>query len=120
MIAIWDSRYSVGNALSDAEHRQVISILNEIDVARSVSAPRVVVEKALETLVRTVDAHFSRDEEPRGDHMAIAAAARRLLDNWRSHTPNTLERRVLVNFAKRWIAHIGRREGTLPAQRMAG
>jgi hypothetical protein len=120
MIAIWDPRYSVGNALSDAEHRQVISILNEVDVARSVGAPRIVVEKALETLVRTIDGHFARDEDVRGDHLAIASAARRLLETWRDGSRPALERRVLVNLAKRWIAHIGLREGTLPAQQMAG
>jgi hypothetical protein len=120
MIAIWDPRYSVGNALADAEHRQVISILNEIDVARSVGAPRIVVKMALETLVRTIESHFTRDREPQGDHLAIASAARRLLDAWHENSHAALERRILVNLAQRWIAHIGRRQGTLPAQRLAG
>ncbi len=120
MIAIWDVRFSVGNALADAEHRQVISILNEIDVARSVGAPPEVVGKALESLVRGIDAHFAHDEPPRSDHLAIAASARRLLESWRSGTPNALERRVLVNLARRWIDHMGRHEALPPSQRMAG
>ncbi|WP_096703918.1 hypothetical protein [Magnetospirillum sp. 15-1] len=120
MIAIWDARFSVGNVQADAEHRQVISILNEIDVARSVGAPPEVVEQALETLVRTIVIHFAHDEAPRSDHMAIIASARRLLDSWRNGTPGALERRVLVNLARRWINHMGRRESAPPSQRMAG
>ncbi|WP_148207269.1 hypothetical protein [Paramagnetospirillum magneticum] len=120
MIAIWDNRYSVGHARVDAEHRQVISLLNEIDVARSVGAPPVVVEMALETLLRTIVAHFARDEVPQGDHMAIIASARRLLDGWRGGKPEALERRALVNLARRWIGHMGRREASLPSQRMVG
>lgn len=120
MIAIWDARFSVGNALADAEHRQVISILNEIDVARSVGAPPEVMGKALETLVRAIDAHFAHDPAPRGDHLAIAASARRLLESWKDGLPNALERRVLVNLARRWINHMGRRESLPPSQRMAG
>jgi len=120
MIAIWDNRYAVGNAQVDAEHRQVINILNEIDVARSVGAPPEVVEMALETLVRTIVAHFARDDAPRSDHMAVIASARRLLDSWREGKPDALGRRVLVNLARRWIDHMGRRESTTPSQLMAG
>ncbi|EME70565.1 hypothetical protein H261_07358 [Paramagnetospirillum caucaseum] len=120
MIAIWDTRFSVGNALADAEHRQVISVLNEIDVARTVGAPPEVVEKALETLARTIDAHFARDDTPRSEHLALSASARRLLDSWRNGAPGALERRVLVNLARRWIDHMGRHEGAQPSQRLAG
>lgn len=120
MIAMWDVRFSVGNALADAEHRQVISILNEIDVAMKVGAPAVVVEKALETLARTIDAHFAHDEQPRGDHAAISASAHRLLEAWQAGRHGTLERRVLVNLARRWIDHMGRRESPASSQRMAG
>jgi hypothetical protein len=121
MIAMWDARFSVGNALADAEHRQVISILNEIDVAMKVGAPPVVVEKALETLARTIDAHFAHDERPRGDHAAISASAHRLLEAWKAGRHGTLERRVLVNLARRWIDHMGRQESSPSlSQRMAG
>ncbi|CUW38356.1 conserved protein of unknown function(Haemerythrin-like, metal-binding,2-61) [Magnetospirillum sp. XM-1] len=120
MIAIWDTRFSVGNALADAEHRQVISILNEIDVACRVGAPPEVMGKALESLAQSIDAHFAHDTPPRSDHLAIAASARRLLEAWRSGTPNALERRVLVNLARRWIDHMGRQEAAQPSQRMAG
>ncbi len=120
MIAIWDSRFSVGNALADAEHRQVISILNEVEIARSVGAPPEVVEKALESLVRTINTHFARDHAPRGGHAAMAASAQRVLDSWRNHIPGALDRRVLVNLARRWIDHMGRHESFTPLQRLAG
>jgi hypothetical protein len=120
MIAIWDSRFSVGNALADAEHRQVISILNEIHVACSVGAPPEVIEMALESLVRNIDAHFARDTAPCGEHGAIAASAHRIRASWQAGAHNALGRRTLVNLARRWIDHMGRRENTPSAQRLAG
>ncbi len=120
MIAIWDSRFSVGNALADAEHRQVISILNEIDVARSVGAPSEVVGMALESLVRNISAHFVRDKSPCGEHTAIAVAAHRIRASWQAGAGNALERRTLVNLARRWIDHMGRRENVHTPHRLAG
>lgn len=120
MIAIWDSRFSVGNALADAEHRQVISILNEVEVARSVGAPPEVIGMALESLVRTIDAHFARDRSPCGEHNAIAASAHRIRASWQAGACNTLDRRTLVNLARRWIDHMGRRESVPTLHRLAG
>jgi hypothetical protein len=120
MIAIWDSRFSVGNALADAEHRQVISILNEIHVACSVGAPPEVIGMALESLEWTIDAHFARDRYPCGEHSAIAAFTRRIRASWKAGDHDALSRRTLVNLARRWIDHMGRREHLPTTHRMAG
>ncbi|KIL97385.1 hypothetical protein CCC_00446 [Paramagnetospirillum magnetotacticum MS-1] len=120
MIAIWDNRYTVGNALADAEHRQVISLLNEIDVARSVGAPPEVIGKALETLVRSIESHFAGDQPPQREHAAIIMSARRLLTSWQSRAPGAIERRALINLARRWFDHMGRNERVMTSQRLAG
>ena len=39
MIAHWDDGYGIGRAVSDAEHRMVIDLLNELEVAITVGAP---------------------------------------------------------------------------------
>ncbi|RAU22877.1 hypothetical protein CU669_05700 [Paramagnetospirillum kuznetsovii] len=133
MIAIWDNRLSVGDAAIDAEHRLVLNLLNELDVAFAVNAPPVVVEKALEALVRAVDRHFARDADepvgPVGRHLAFATKVARLLDNWRQGDHRAIDRRSLLDLGRRWIDHMGYRESPgVPArsrgmdmeQRLAG
>lgn len=120
MIAIWDAHLSVGDPLLDAEHRRVVALLNELGVALAVGAPALVVEKALETLVRTIDTHFARDERMVGEHVALSASAHRLLEEWRHGRREVLDRRALVGLAGRWIAHMGRREAAEPVCRLAG
>ena len=123
MIAIWDNRLSTGNTAIDAEHRLVLNLLNELNVAFTVQVPRVVIQKALETLVRAVDRHFARDglptvgtgrDSPIRDHAAFSVAVHRLLNDWRDGTLQTIDRRTLVSLGSRWIDHMGRREAATP------
>lgn len=123
MIAIWDQRLSVGDPVIDSEHRQVIALLNEIDVALSVAAPAQVVDRALDALTRAIDRHFMPENpvEPAGprvgEHAALAAGAHRLLQAWRTGHRDDVDRRALMTLASRWLSHIGRRErqGRRPA-----
>lgn len=118
MIATWDNRLAIGDTAIDAEHRMVLNLLNELHVAFTVRAPRVVVQRALETLSRTVDRHFARDgltESRYGEHEAFAAMIHRLLADWRDGEIQEIDRRTLMNLAHRWIDHMGRRE--TPARR---
>jgi hypothetical protein len=111
MIAIWDHRLAMGNSAIDAEHRLVLNLLNELAVAASVDAPRLVVEKALETLVRITDRHFARDGQVRvPNHVAFAQAVHRLLDDWRNRRLARLDRRALLRLGQRWLGHMGRHE----------
>ncbi|CAA7624526.1 conserved hypothetical protein [Candidatus Terasakiella magnetica] len=127
MIVIWDNRLSVGDVVLDAEHRRVVSLLNELDVALTVNAPAVVVEKALEALTRAIDSHFQRDAETGrvGEHAALAARAHRLLQDWRCGN-HVVDRRSLMTLGQRWVSHIGRREirtsfrlASIPEHRLA-
>lgn len=114
MIAIWDNRLSIGNAAIDGEHRLVLNLLNELEVAFAVTAPAVVVEKALEALVNAVDRHFARNESraegPMGRHVAFSAKVHRLLRQWRDGDRQCIDRRVLLDLGRRWIDHMGCRE----------
>ncbi len=119
MIAIWDNRLSTGDDAIDAEHRLVLSLLNELHVAFTVKAPRVVVQKALEALVRAVDHHFARtdlasvgsdERHAIGEHAAFAVTVHRLLEDWRSGTLQAIDRRTLMHLGGRWIDHMGRHE----------
>lgn len=114
MIAIWDNRLAIGDAAIDAEHRHVLNLLNELDVALSVKAPEVVVEKALETLVKTVERHFARDRRrglgPPAVHAAFTAKVQRLLADWRAGDHRAVDHRVLLGLGRRWLDHMGRSE----------
>ena len=123
MIAIWDSRLSTGDAAIDAEHRLVLNLLNELHIAFTVKAPRVVVQKALEALVGAAERHFSRTgpvfgspanrAEPGaviGEHAAFAATVHHLLADWRAGSLQAIDRRTLMNLGRRWISHMGRHE----------
>ncbi|MBV5325996.1 MAG: hypothetical protein J0626_12465 [Rhodospirillaceae bacterium] len=111
MIATWDNRLMTGDRAIDAEHRVVLNLLNELHVASTVRAPMVVVQKALESMTGIVDRHFARcGPSPGGDHTAFAAAVHRLAADWRSGAIRDLDRRTLMNLARRWIDHIGRHE----------
>ena len=126
MIAIWDQRLSVGDATLDAEHRQLINLLNEIDVALTVRAPREVIERALVTLADSIERHLLIGGVRSGEHVALISKARRLLEDWRQGLSLSLDRRVLMNLAQRWIAHMGRAERpyasavNIQQQRLAG
>jgi hemerythrin len=116
MIAIWDNRLAIGDTAIDAEHRLVLDLLNEMHVAFTVRVPKVVVLRALETLARTVDRHFARDSFGTPDiaeHAAFASMVHRLLADWRSGETQEIDRRTLMNLARRWIDHMGRRETRL-------
>jgi len=116
MIAIWDQRLSVGDGSIDAEHRQVINLLNEIDVALTVQAPREVIERAIEALVVAIERHFSvHGTFLTGEEMTLLTSARRLFAEWREGRRLTLDRRVLTHMAARWVGHMGRR-----TERMSG
>ena len=91
----------------------VLNLLNELHVAFTVRVPKVVVLRALETLARTVDRHFSRDDlagARHTDHAAFVAMVHRLLADWRDGSIQQIDRRTLMALARRWIDHMGRHE----------
>ncbi|MFD2232611.1 bacteriohemerythrin [Phaeospirillum tilakii] len=112
MIAIWDSSLSVGDGILDAEHRLVVDLLNELDVALAVGAPFAVVEMALDALGRAVARHFARSAEPHppGEHDRILGRVRQLQQAWGLGQRQRLDHRALLELGRRWIAHIGRHE----------
>jgi len=121
MIAVWHERLSVGDRLIDAEHRRVINLLNEIDVAVRVGAPGAVIEQALRRVVRHIDDHFHADgEHGPPAHSMIRLHARRLLDDWRAGHTGDINRRRLRRLADSWIGHFGRYESHPKADALYG
>lgn len=112
MIAIWEASLSVGDGAVDGEHRLVMNLLNELDVALTVKAPFTVIDKALEALDRGVTRHFARSATPTPtrEHAYIQSRVRQLRLAWSTGQPGGLDRPALMEVGRRWIAHIGRSE----------
>jgi len=112
MIAIWDASLSVGDGTIDGEHRLVMNLLNELDVALAVGAPFAVIDKALEALDRGVARHFARSAQPvpAAEHAYIQTWVRDLRLAWGGGQRERVNRRALMDLGRRWIAHIGRNE----------
>jgi len=112
MIAIWEAGLSVGDGAVDDEHRLVVNLLNELDVALTVKAPFTVIDKALEALDRGVTRHFARSAAPipAREHAYIQSRVRQLRIAWSTGQHDGLNRPALMEVGRRWIAHIGRSE----------
>jgi hemerythrin len=76
----WDESFSVGNALIDGEHQEIIDILNRLWRDWSHDAHRLNVGQELETLRLTIEAHFANEEEVLARHRCP-----RLAEHQREH-----------------------------------
>jgi hemerythrin len=118
MIIEWKSSFSSGHPLIDSDHRMVIDLLNELDVALAVVAPPEVITTALRTLERRIDEHFQREELhfhalPQDDaqhhsteHADLRNRIAVLLDDWQNGSGAQLDRSQLLSLAHWWTAHI--------------
>ena len=62
----WSNQYSVGIDLLDADHKVLISLINQIDEAIRSSEPVELVRRVLDALLDYTDYHFSREEALNG------------------------------------------------------
>lgn len=127
MIIQWKNEYSCGHSGIDADHRMVIDLLNEMDVAISVLAPPEVITTALQTLDRRVVDHFSREEarfsvlspEDAHHHSIIHQEIRNrihtMLEDWESGSGALINHKELKFLADFWVAHITNGDAKLAA-----
>jgi hemerythrin len=59
----WDQSFSVGVASMDAQHRNLIELLNTLHDAMTAGRAREVLGSILERLIEYTKIHFSREEE---------------------------------------------------------
>ena len=58
----WDKKYSVNIRKIDKQHKQIISILNDINDLRFQGKPQKI-EKIIDDLINYIKHHFSTEEE---------------------------------------------------------
>lgn len=100
----WDSSFSVGQPVLDADHKKLIDILNRIFDAWQGSAPSGDVLNALfDELIEYTDGHFSREESK--------LAARGYPHLVRHHMEHERLREMVMSFRSRHV--VGRQAATI-------
>ena len=59
----WSEKYYVGIAFADAQHKQLVDIINRLHQALSEGKGRKVAGKTLDDLIRCARAHFAEEEK---------------------------------------------------------
>ena len=110
----WKPHYSVGNASLDAQHRQILALVNEIYAAREKDDNAAAVESLLKRLLQYAQSHFGYEERLMAECGYPGLAEQKAShDKMRRRTAGLLEHAGLVmpedllHFLKDWwINHI--------------
>jgi len=60
---VWKDEYSVGNAVFDRDHQQIISIINDLYSAIQKRSAENIMSEVLQRLFEYTKSHFSREEQ---------------------------------------------------------
>lgn len=100
MLLQWQRDFELGHPTTDAEHREVVDLLNELYVCLDADTAPEAIDRALDSLVHLLDSHLhARDDAPVIHH------ARDLRRNWReaAATPKRDDLRALAHW---WLEHV--------------
>lgn len=114
----WTPAFSVGIGSLDADHRMLISLLNQLDDAITRGEPRETVRRVLDGLLDYSDYHFAREEALMAacgypdveahtrTHRTLRAQVADIRDRY-VRNPETIHAREVLIFLKNWLkAHI--------------
>lgn len=114
----WTDELSVGVESLDADHKILISLLNQLDDAVQRGEPRETVEHVLDSLVDYTDYHFKREEMlmravsyPEYDahvrtHSTLRAQVTDIRERYKRN-PESIHAREVLSFLRNWLsAHI--------------
>ncbi len=111
---VWKAFYSVGDSSLDAEHSQVIEVINDLYAAMDEGEDYAAVKPLLDRLVRYTNEHFRDEERVMQEHDYPGFAEHKALhDRMRKRTADLrafadlVTGRDLLNFLKEWwLGHI--------------
>jgi hemerythrin len=111
----WKESFSVGCDIIDADHKILISLINQLDDAMETGQARDVVASVLNVLIEYTETHFGREEKlmeisgypgieaHKTEHARLTAQVRDIRDRFQRG-----ERRVvdeeLMSFLKTWLS----------------
>lgn len=101
MLVQWQKDFEVGHPAADAEHREVVDLLNELDVCLSADVPRQSIDRALGALAHLLSHHL-QDQD---DAAPVVDRVRDLHRNWRQDNaaPDRSDLRALAHW---WLNHL--------------
>jgi hypothetical protein len=102
MLVQWQKDFELGLADADAEHRQVVDLLNELDICLVAGAPPQAIEHTLQALSGTLARHLHLERVP--PH-PLLERAERLVRAWQDDaaSPRRDDLRTLAHW---WLIHL--------------
>ena len=101
MLVQWQKDFELGHPTADAEHREVVDLLNELYVTLDGETPPEAIDRALDALVRLLASHL----HAHGGDAPLISRARDLHRHWREAAapPKRAELRALAHW---WLEHL--------------
>lgn len=102
MLLQWQKGFERGQPDADAEHRQIVDLLNELDVCLDSGMPPETIDRALDCLAHVLARHLE------AEHVVTdpqARQARRVYESWRNGdiSPNRQDLRILAHW---WLSRL--------------
>lgn len=113
-LLVWSEAYGVGNAMLDADHRILISLVNQLHDATETGQSRAVVGTVISVLAEYTEHHFRREEamltatgfpsleRHMAEHRNLEARVCDIRDRWAGGERQALGQEVL-EFLKKWL-----------------
>ena len=110
----WKDFYSVGEPSLDAEHRQIISVINELYEAMQQGQDRAVLKPITDRLLQYTLAHFKHEEQVMQEHeypdftqhIALHDKIRQKTIDLREHVSLVTGHDLLRFLKDWWVGHI--------------
>lgn len=101
MLVQWQKDFELGHPTTDAEHREVVDLLNELYVSLDEDAAPEAIDRALGSLARLLASHLHAQQ----DAAPLISHVRDLHRNWReaAAAPNRGDLRILAHW---WLEHL--------------
>jgi hemerythrin len=102
MLVHWQESFELGHPVADAEHREVVDLLNKLDALLAGDGPSPTIIDALESLLITLARHFEQECPP---YRQILARAQDIHRAWCNSAtiPSRDDIRMLAHW---WLLHL--------------
>lgn len=101
MLVQWQKDFEWGHPTTDAEHRQVVDLLNELDVLLAAGSSSDDIDRGLDALARALARHLHAEKET----APIVDQVQTLHRNWRE-SATVPDRHDLRELAYWWLQHL--------------
>ena len=110
----WKDFYSVGDPTLDAQHQQIIGVINELYEAMEKKSTQQVIKPILDRLVKYTFEHFKQEEEVMAaveypdliEHKALHDKIRQKTLDFKDNADFVTGQNLLVFLKEWWVGHI--------------